>query len=473
MKDASVSAPAAAARPLMPESPAGWLSAAVFLISAASATVGILGDVVEATYAAAGLMWLYLALEAPRIPATQRLIALALMLVGGGLAWYGGRPGQAFLDASDGALLFLVLFGAVTFIQYPALRSPSMHHARQMILQQPPGRRYLAVSAAAHCLGALVNFAAMTLLATFLHQALETDVRRRMGAAMCRGFAIAATWSPFFVSMAVILSVMPDLNWSDIALPGFPLGLLVLAYGWLFDRATRGRRAKPRANAQAAEAVRPAAFGRLAVLAVMLVALVLAVAEGGSMPMPLAIFLVVPGFSLAWLLVLRKYEAAGDGSVPGFTEHIRAGLPGLRGEVLLFLAANVLGQGIASAVDPGTVEGAMQAAGLTGPAAIFALLIGMLACAAMAIHPLVLIVVLAHVLDPQRLGLTQQSLALIMACFWGLGAVLSPASGLTLFMARTLGEPQWRVAWVRNGAYSALGALVCGAYVSIFNAFFA
>lgn len=447
-----------------------WLSAAVFLLSAASAVVGTLSGVGEVTLAAVLLMWLFLGLQAARISRMQILVAVVLSLIGMALAWYGGRPLEALRDGSEGALIFLVLFGAVTFVEYPALRSPAMHHAREVILQQPPGRRYLVVTSAAHFLGAVVNFAALTLLATFLKQASDRDVRRRMGAAMCRGFAAGAAWSPFFVSMAVILSLMPQLRWIDIALPGFPLAAVILSYGWLFDRTTRTPAKRPPLRPAGKVAIRPTAFGWLALLAVILVSLVLTMSEVGAMPIPLAIFLVVPGFAFAWLLVLRARRVAGDGSIAGFAGHVREGLPNLRGEVLLFLAANILGQGIASAVDPGTLEGLMQAAGLTGAGAIFALLLGMLVCAAMAIHPLVLIVVLAHILDPSLLGVADQSLALIMVCFWGLGAVLSPVSGLTLFMAQALGEPLWRVAWVRNGVYSTVGALVCGAYISIFNA---
>jgi hypothetical protein len=446
-------------------------SAIAFLASAVLATIGVLARWPLPTFAAISFLAVFIVLELPRVASGQRLVAAFLMALGTGLAWWSGRPLPALIDAGEGGLLFLVLFCAVTFIQYPAVMSPSMQQAREVILRQPPGRRYLAVSSAAHFLGALINFAALSLLASFLHRPLDTEVRARMAAAMSRGFAIAASWSPFFVAMAVILSVMPELSWLDIAMPGIPLALLMLTYGWLFDRLTRRSvRTAPREDVGAATA-RPA-FARLLVLAVALVTLVIAVSESRRMPMPVAIFLVVPLFSLVWQWIIdHGLPESHRGGASGLMRHAGLALPGLRAEVLLFLAANVLGQGIASYFDSGSVETLLRGAGLTGTAAIFFILAAMVLCSALAVHPLVLIVVGGHVLPVERLDMAPESLGLIMASVWGLGVVVSPISGLTLFMARTLRISNWRVAWRHNGAYALIGMLICGTFIAAYNAY--
>jgi hypothetical protein len=67
-------------------------------------------------------------------------------------------------------------------------------------------------------------------------------------------------------------------------------------------------------------------------------------------------------------------------------------------------------------------------------------------------------------LSPAAIGLSPQTMALLMLASWGIGGVLSPLSNLTLYAANMLGQSNLSMAWRDNGFYG-FGCLVIASLV--------
>lgn len=444
----------------------------LFLCSAL-ASAGALRDWPQYTVAASLMLGLFVILEIYRVPRQQLVTGLCLVLIGCLAAFPESGVVDSVVKATKGTLVFAALFVAVAFLQYPALNSPSMYAVREVIVSQPPGRRYATLTLSAHFFGALTNFAAMSLLSTFLYGDLDKNARERMACAMGRGFTLAASWSPFFVSVAVILYIMPEMTWFKLAVPGVPLAFILLFYGWTFDRITH--RKPPSKGSQESQAPVPVKLKaetvfKIGILAVVLVGTIIFVSETLVVTMPIAIFLVTPLISITWQALLSRQ--GGQGSLSGMAASVIENIPKLRAEIVVFLSANFLGYSAALIIDPATVSSSLIDAGIHGWSAIFVLLAFMLLCTMLMLHPLVLIVLLGQIFPGEALGVQQVSLALCMSAIWGVGTPSSPASGLTLFMTRILQRSPWYLSWRLNAAYSFGGVIVAGIYIALVNRWF-
>jgi hypothetical protein len=415
---------------------------------------------------AVGFLLVYIVSEPRKVMLSQWLMGLALIAAGVALSASKGNVAGALWEGGRGTLMFILLFASVTLLQYPAIRSPSMQVVRVIVTNLPPGRRYLWLSLASHFLSAITNFAGFALLASFVAASAAGQLRKRMALALSRGFVAASTWSPFFLAMAVVVSLMPTLRWVDVAVPGILLGLLLIAFGALCDRFSKRGDTVEEARAPVAIEGKQAAMLKLVALSLILVGGVAAFDAIAHLSMSATIAIVVTVFSLGWFWILAVTRSP---SVPrvSWTEYgvnLVDNVGGLRGLSVLFIAANIFGQGVSSAVDGQMLVAAALQIGVSGVLWIPFLLFVIAATSVFGLHSVIMIVIIGHTLPPAAIGLSQQTMALLMLTSWGIGGVLSPLSNLTLYAANMLGQSNWSMAWRDNGFY-AFGCIVISAVV--------
>ena len=418
---------------------------------------------------AVAALLLYIVAQPRNVLRSQWLMAGVLIAGGLALAAMNGDVPAALWQGGRGTLMFILLFAAVTLLQYPALHSPSMQVVRAIVTNLPPGRRYLWLSLASHLLAAITNFAGFALLASFVAASPAGELRKRMALALSRGFVAASAWSPFFLAMAVVVSLMPELRWLDVAIPGVLVSLCLIFWGAALDRFEA--RGKPR-QAEAAPPLpvegRTPALLRLALLSIILVGGVAAFDAAAHLPMSTTIAIVVTAFSLGWLALLAMGRSPGVPrvSLRQYGASLTADVANLRGLSVLFIAANIFGQGVGSAIDGQILVDAAARIGVSGALWIPFLLAIIAVGSFCGLHAVILIVVIGHTLQPAAVGLSQATLALVMLTSWGIGGVLSPLSNLTLYVANMLGKSNWRMAWRDNGLYAA-GCVVVAAMVIV------
>ena len=410
--------------------------------------------------AALVLAVLFLALE---FRATGRMQRVAgYLLAAGGIAFgiHAGQGWEVVLDGTARSLKFLVMFSAVAWLQVPAMSSPTLMAARQFVIDQPSGRRFLMLAYAAHILGAFLNLAALTLLSGMVARADDRQLKDRLAVALMVGFTSASAWSPFYVSVTVVLAALPSLKWADIALPGLITGLTVVAVTALLDRIfERGSRPLTPKGPE----VQPGSWPRLATLLLSLMILVIVLETQFHLSIPIILGILAPPYALIWLSmspILRP-------QAPGLVRRVVTSLPNLRGEALIFIGANLFGTGVSRALDPAATASLLHIGSWPDFAKPLALAWFIIVVGGIGLHPVVLVILVGSVLPPAVFGMPPLVMALVMLGTWGLSTTSSPFSGTTLVVGRLTGEDSFRLAWKRAPLYTLSGGTVVaiGAYV--------
>ena len=396
---------------------------------------------------------LFLILEFNRTTVLQRAVGYGLGASGLLLAAQADLFLPVLLDGIASSLKFLLVFFAVAWMQVPAKTSPTLMSARQFVLDQPAGRRFLILGYAAHILGAFLNLAALTLLSDMVARPKDRQLKDRLAVALMVGFTSASAWSPFYVSVTVVLAALPGLKWVDIALPGLVMGFLVVAVTALIDRLfVRGARPRPAPGPK----VENANWRKLSMLLGALMISVIALETIYHLSIPVVLGLLAPPFAVIWLFISlgRRHEARG------LPRRVVSSLPNLRGEALIFIGANMFGTGVSRVLDPEAVAGLLNIAAWPDLAKPLALAMFIIVIAGIGLHPVVLVILVGTVLPPEVFGMPPVVMALVMLGTWGLSTTSSPFSGTTLVVARLTGENSFRLAWRRAPLYTLTGGLV-------------
>ncbi len=395
------------------------------------------------------LLLVYLLLE---IWAASRLIlGSAAVLVALGLLAQGGGTLALLVEAGARTLPFLVLFLAVLCLQGPALASPTLRAIGGLVAAQPPGRRFAGMALAGHLLGAVLNVAGLLLVLSLRDPKLAPRDQMRLTAGAMRGFGAAATWSPLFVAMSVVLAALPNLSWLEIAWRSGLVAAAILLFAWIWNRIERGRGGGGAVGAPPAR-LAPGTLARAALILAALFVPVIWLFEAYHLAIPIALGLVAPAMAVTWQARQAPAGKRGIAAARRGREVFR-GLPGLRNEALLFFAANTFALGLSAALDPvllARLSEVLPGAGLSIPILIMAGLV----VAGLGVHPIVIVVAVGTVLSPELLHLSDMETALALLVVWGMGAIMSPFSGTVLQVARLTNCSPFRVAWVWNARFS-------------------
>lgn len=408
------------------------------------------------TLLAGGLLVLFVVLEFPRIARGQIAAGAVLIGIGLGAAAFGGDPAGAVASGLRRTQSFFLLFAAVAWLQVPVNSSRAMRAAQEWAIHQPPGRRFAVLGLAAHLLGSVLNLAGISLLSGVVRDRTDPLLRRRLTQAIMQGFTAASCWTPFFVAMTVVLSVIPGLRWSDLAPLGLCAAFGLAVLGWVMDRITsRVGRPLPEA-APEPDAAAPFDWRMPAIPASLFVTVILLV-EGLHLQIPIALGLMAPVYAAAWIVLQTHGLVAPRVALADLARRVFGALPGLRSETFLFLGANLMGAGVAAALPPETMKAAVEALHLSPDANIVLMMAAILICGAAGLHPVIIFVLVGEVLPPEVLGVTPVIMGAALLVMWGLGAVVSPLSATTLYLGRAAETAPWRIAWLWNGPYAIAG----------------
>ena len=404
------------------------------------------------------LILIYVVLEIRRVPRAQQISAAVLIAIGIAAAAKSGNLQDAFVDGVARARIFLLLFFAVAWLQFPVGQSPALQATRGAILNQPSGRRFLILSFGVHILGAVLNLAGLALLTTTVEKQTDPKLRRRLTLALMQGFTSASCWSPFYIGMVVVLVAIPTIQWSDVAPTGAVISILIIMAGWFYDRIShRSGTAQPVGEGGV---IAPALLIRAFILLATLMAMTMWAVDVTGATIPVALAIVGPPFALIWQSAIDWQYHHPATSSAGLINKVVARLPTLRNESIMFVAANIFGVGLASII-PKEDLGVVLDAVLPWPdARIVVLILFFQLCAMAGLHAVIVVIFLTAVLPPEVLGLPDWIVGLTYLGAWGLSTMVSPFSGTTLFMSRVTGVPGYVIGWRWAPGTAYLGAFV-------------
>ena len=365
-------------------------------------------------------------------------------------------PGAALAEAMLRACFVTVLFASLGVLQTAIAGAPRFVAAGEMLVRQPAGRRYFALSGGAALFGGVLNFGVLPLFGALVQGARPAPAgpdsaaaialrERRMLLAMLRGFSVVMFWCPLTMAYAITTTTVEGANWLGMAGIGLVLATAVVVLGRYFGN-------ERRAGAAPAPATVPFSFAALAPVAALLLLLsVLAagVEEFTAGRLVHGVILFVPLAGLALLVTVRGREGPAR-----LRDYVVRDVPRQRNEIAVLGNAAFCGAAIALLLPEGSVAGILQQ--FLAVAAIPALCLAVVVLLGqVGFNPLLSVTVLASILaNPGAIGLDPTVLAVALTAGWGLSVGSSSAAAATMMIGRMTGENAWTVGSRWNGAFT-------------------
>ncbi|MGQ9370161.1 hypothetical protein [Azospirillum sp. ST 5-10] len=424
---------------------------------------------------AATAMLLFMALEAPALARGGRIM-LGACLACAAAAWaLLDAPGATVLRGLTGAALVVGLLASLSLLRDAAQSSALVQRCGDLMVRQPPGRRFLVLAVGSHLIAVVLNFGVLTLLGTMVLrgntlEAAGGDARiaairtRRMLTAVLRGFVTMTVWSPLSVSFAVTTAAIPGLDWWRLMPLQMLLGAILLGVAWAVDRSEFPRPAVP--PQRPAMAWRPLAGLTGLIAAVVAGAMALALAlgvrpiAGAMMAVPVA----------AWLWLTAQHRGAGFAApwqaARRLGGRLTVSMPAFRNEFVIIGGATFVGTVGAAFIPPQEAARLVAALPLPGLAIMVLLAWAIMVLARYGVPQIVTVTVFgqgfAHLTQH---GIEPMVLASGLMGAWALSACTTPVGAATLMIARMAGVPGGTAGSGWNGRFLLAGAVVLAAWM--------
>ena len=442
----------------------------------------------EWTADAEWLLWLRIAavlavlvLVTPRVRlGRQAFVAVAVILTTLLLVTQAQAAPEILSRAFDSAAFIGAYFCGLSTLQYAAGKARTVREAGQFLASQRPGRRYLALTFGTQLFAFLLNYGAISLLGTLASanagQEQNVEVRfhrrRRMLIAIQRGFISVLPWSPLSFAVAVTVSLVPDISWSDILGPSLISSLILAGVGLALDSLFKPRLSRP---AQPADPV--GSWWSLAPLGVLFAALAVLVSLFYSLTdvrIVGIVLLIVPLMALFWLYLQQRDDPAPTPLRDDLREIVFTAFPGYRSELVLLMMAGFIGTVAAPLLSPmlGGVAGAMTT--LPGWITLVALVWLIPLGGQLGMNPILVVTMLVPLLPAAAsLGVRPEALAVALTCGWALSGATSPFTATTVLIGG-MGDVTPRHVGLRwNGPYALLTGGILSGWVVLFSALIA
>ena len=419
-----------------------WIYLAIAILSLIEAFV----QVSALIHFISALIVIFVIIEFRLIPNAQKIAGGSLILSGILCASTSENTLNILIDGIARSRIFLLLFFAVSWLQYPVSLSPSFKATKKTIMSKLPGQRYLYMAFGVHFIGSILNLAGLSLFANLVKDQKNPNLRIRHTMALINGFGSASSWSPFFIGMIVVLVALPSLSWVDIGPLGMITAITIISTSWVYDRlvlrsadlSIKNKKPIPLSNLN---------LSRIIGIILSLIITVLFLVEFSEISIPIALGLIGPPYSIIWYSLIDQSNTQSLFKAHSLIFNVLTNLPTLRNESIVFVAANIFGVGISSIVPTSDLSTAIITILPSADLRIFAIILFFLCTSALGFHPVIIVISLTAILPPDALGLPDWVIGVTYASIWGLSTMVSPFSGTTLLMARIIGVPAHIIGW--------------------------
>jgi hypothetical protein len=391
-----------------------------------------------AFWLAVALLWCDLPVRTRRQSGILAGIGLILLVVahlhyGAAIAWAGILDGNTYVVAMLVGVSFIGLIGG------------GNRQART------PGHRSLGWRGIAstwlsvHLLGAILNLSTVFMIGDRLRRNGPLSMPQLL--ALNRGLSSAALWSPFFASMGVVMTLVPQMQFTTVVAFSLPLGacaglITVLDLSRRFDLTeVVGFSLSP------ASLLMPVSMAALVMLFHYVVTSQLTIVS--------IITFLLPGVAL-----LANLPRGPRWTLHRVHQHALHRLPAMRGEISLFLCAGLLTQGLSTFIAAATGS-EWTLFDHFGPAAAVASYLAIVLSSVAGLHPIIGVSVLASMLDLE--GSRQTLFAFVGLAAWGVGTAVGPLSGINLSLQGRYGTSGTRMMRQNLGYALIMSLLVSGA----------
>lgn len=421
------------------------ISALCLVIVCLCAITRELSTVVWPSPLAGACMLLFVALQWRQTYRTfQFFVVLAIGL--GFFLWFTQRISWSEIaTAIDRGAFFTFFLTSLSVLREAAGSSPLVRRCGTIMVNQPPGRRYLLMTVGAHLFSVMLNVGALNVLGTMVKRAIrpgQTDeekrianVRsRRMLTAVMRGFSSIPMWSPTSVTMLLVMSGIPTLSWEQYAPVGLLLAGLFILWGAILDRISYPQRAVSLGGDHHLRPLIP-----LVLLVVLIPVSAFIVAELTGMKLFSALLVCVPFIGVSWISFQYK-RARPRINAALLLRRISRSFPvtfiSQRNEVALFASSGFIGVILIPLIDPLWVKGLLEQANIGDAWLMIIISLTVLLFSLLAINPIITVTIILGVLQQlPDLSVPPIVQVAVIAVTWGVFSGMSPMTAALRFIS--------------------------------------
>ena len=376
---------------------------------------------------------------------------------------------------------FSFLLIALGVLKDAALTSNSIRLTGLALLEQKPTRRYAMLTVTAHILGILMSLGSVNLLGTMVQQGLshnskaidpriEQARKRRMMMAVMRGFCSIPLWAPTSVTIALLVTTIPKLQWTDILPYGLYITLAMLLFGaWLdYIKAPKNlRHLVPAISSDLSDLKVSLPIGIVVItLAILSAALIVAT------PLrPISTVLIsAPIVSAAWIFMQFHHRhnktISAQLTVRRFQKQVFQRLPLQRSEILFFACSIAIGRLLLSVLDLDWIAVQLAYLNMSPTSILISASWTIILCSFVFINPMISVTVMAGVLS-QLPGVESMpvTIALVMMVTWTIVIGISPFTAVMRVGAKLIDVSPVQLGLEWNGWFSVIVLVVLDVFI--------
>ena len=418
-----------------------------------------------------------IAVYLPQVRASRKAFIVFAALLTGVLVATDETWMATALSALDTTAFIAAFFTALTILKSAAQTSPAIRRAGRFLAGQPPGRRYLALTAGGQAFTLLLNYGSLQLLGGMAvasaGEEQNPEIRairtRRMLLAIERGLISTLPWSPLSFAVAISTATVPGTSWAGILVPSMVTGLIAAGTGWALDTLLKPKVTTPRRTPSPPPEGTWATMAPLAVLLAILVVSVATLHEVTTVRIVGLVTVIVPAMALGWMLIQhrqdRPFRSVGGRMRTYFFEE----LPAFSGEMTLIMMAGYIG----------TVGAAVLAPILNGLGLdlsllpTWVLLVGFVwiipLLGQLAMNPILAVTLIGPFIPPaETLGISPTAIVVALTAGWAISGASSPFTATQLLLAHHAGVSAWNVGLRWNGLFSLSCLVLLSTWVLIY-----
>lgn len=414
---------------------------------------------------AGGALVLFAILQWAGISLTYRIFAILAPALGLSLWLNSAVSAQVLADAVDRAAFFTLFLTSLAVLRESAKTSSLVQRCGKVLVNQPPGRRYLLMSFGSHLFGVMLNIGALNVLGTMVRRAIRPAAdpesqriggirRKRMLTATLRGFCGVPLWAPTSVTMLLVLSGIPELSWEQYAPLGLLWTLLFIAWGAVLDRF-----AYKRPKVQYVTGGNLVYLIPLVALVALIPSLAFIIAEITGLALFSALLMCAPVIGLVWIWV--QYKGKPTRTKTGLLlRRMGRSFPetftNQRNEVVLFASSGFIGVVLIPLIDPVAASDLLTQANISNATLMVFISLVMLAFAFVGINAIITVTLILGALQQlPDLNIHPQVQASVIAITWAVFAGASPFTASLRFISSFSGISPLRFGIQWNGWFSA------------------
>jgi len=419
---------------------------------------------------------LFVILQWSGVNLTYRIFAILAPALGFTLWINDAVTTEALADGMDRAAFFTFFLTSLAVMRESAETSQLVRRCGMVLVNQPPGRRYLLLSFGSHLFSVMLSIGALNVLGTMTRGAIRPSSdpeaqriggirRKRMLTATLRGFCGVPLWAPTSVTMLLVLSGIPNLTWEQYAPLGLVWTLLFILWGWVLDRF-----AYKRPKLQSVNGGNLAHLIPLVGLVALIPSLAFVTAQATDLSLFSTLLMSAPIIGLTW--IWAQYNGRPTWVKRGLllrriTRSFPETFTNQRNEVVLFASSGFIGVILIPLIDPVTVSAFLAQANISNATLMVSISLVMLAFGFIGINAIITVtLILGALRQIPDLNIQPQIQASVIAITWAVFTGASPFTASLRFISGFSGVSPLRFGIEWNGWFNA--SVLAIMYISLY-----